>query len=452
MLRGGAVPEPARALLVAPLVELATFHLCSQTRAWASHSLRLIDAPASGAEGPLLGGAGGVQPHGRAALAAASELAAGMLWGDARLAVRWAAGVEASLLRHTAANSSPQQQLGGADGFGAAAGALPVLLALLLHPAPRAQLAAGAALAAAVRANGLLGVSLIPALAAAVQRSVEGYCSGRARAAPATLGLLRVLPELARHSVALPYVVRLLQPLLAEGAPELVQAAGLRLLCRVFVATGRGYPQLRTAVLGAAPPGGRSPGAAPQALLLAQAQCVVDICQLHPPKGTQFVRLIQGWLLDAAPALQRAGLACVALLCEAGALEFYAAWRVVQAAVPKLPSDPGGAAAWVRLLAGGALDADLHPEAAASVVDALWQAAAHAEPLLAGAAPGISLPFHLRFRCSRGAGRAAHAAQPRCAAARRGRLLSTARVRGAGRRRAAVRALDAAPARCGGLP
>jgi hypothetical protein len=93
--------------------------------------------------------------------------------------VQWVAGVEASLLRHAAATSSAQQQqLGGTGGFGAAAGALPVVLALLLHPAPRAQLAAGAALAAAARANGLLGVSSIPALAAAVQRSVEGFCSG----------------------------------------------------------------------------------------------------------------------------------------------------------------------------------------------------------------------------------------------------------------------------------
>ena len=43
-----------------------------------------------------------------------------------------------------------------------------------------------------------------------------------------------------------------------------------------------------------------------------------------------------------------AGLDCVALLCEADVLEFYAAWRVVHRALPRLPEHPAAAAAWVR--------------------------------------------------------------------------------------------------------
>lgn len=63
-------------------------------------------------------------------------------------------------------------------------------------------------------------------------------------------------------------------------------------------------------------------------------------------------------------------------------LEFYAAWCVVYAHAPTLPAHPLTAAAWVRLLGGGALDAAVHPEIATGVVDALWAATAHGSALV----------------------------------------------------------------------
>jgi hypothetical protein len=42
-----------------------------------------------------------------------------------------------------------------------------------------------------------------------------------------------------------------LNPCVAADAPEVLQAAGLRLLCRLWrTAGGRLYPQLRTAIIG----------------------------------------------------------------------------------------------------------------------------------------------------------------------------------------------------------
>ena len=118
--------------------------------------------------------------------------------------------------------------------------------------------------------------------------------AGKAQRPPRLLlDLLRALPAAGRHPAALPFVLRSLQPLLGAGAcwlvgvvpclepagcicrctvprvlpscsnhlpaprlppagtPEVLQAAGLRLLCRLWHASGgRAYPQLRAAVIG----------------------------------------------------------------------------------------------------------------------------------------------------------------------------------------------------------
>ena len=56
----------------------------------------------------------------------------------------------------------------------------------------------------------------------------------------------------------------------------------------------------------------------------------------------------QECLADESPAVVAVALDCVALLCEADVLEFYAAWRVVYRSLPRLPEHPAAAAAWVR--------------------------------------------------------------------------------------------------------
>ncbi len=107
------------------------------------------------------------------------------------------------------------------------------------------------------------------------------------------------------------------------GTPEVLQAAGLRLLCRLWhTSGGRAYQQLRAAVIGevtlldalpskahsilllrslsnlpdlspccagyAAP--GQSPGLA---LRVARAECLRDICTADPDKAVELVGLVQ---------------------------------------------------------------------------------------------------------------------------------------------------------------
>lgn len=119
-------------------------------------------------------------------------------------------------------------------------------------------------------------------------------CAGkRQRPSPLLLDLLRALPEAGCHPAALPFVLRALQPLLGAGATELLQAAGLRLLCRLWQSSGgRAYPQLRTAVIGYAAPG-QKPGLA---LRVARAECLRDIADADPDKGAELAGLVQvGW-------------------------------------------------------------------------------------------------------------------------------------------------------------
>ena len=78
---------------------------------------------------------------------------------------------------------------------------------------------------------------------------------------------------------------------------------------------------------------------------------------------------------DAVAAL---GLEAVSALCEADALDFFGAWRVVHAALPALPAPPRLAAAWVGLLAHSALDAAAHPEKSGAIISLLWAAMGHA--------------------------------------------------------------------------
>lgn len=47
--------------------------------------------------------------------------------------------------------------------------------------------------------------------------------------------------------------------------------------------------------------------------------------------------MVQECLGDGCAAVAALGLRCISLLCQDDVLEFYAAWRVVQAALPKLP-------------------------------------------------------------------------------------------------------------------
>lgn len=83
--------------------------------------------------------------------------------------------------------------------------------------------------------------------------------------------------------------------------------------------------------------------------------CCVQECliggYIHAPAHHTHRRTavpLQECLEDSAPQVQALALRCISLLCEADSLDFYKAWRVVQAAFPSLPAHPQTAAAWVH--------------------------------------------------------------------------------------------------------
>ena len=70
----------------------------------------------------------------------------------------------------------------------------------------------------------------------------------------------------------------------------MLQAAGLRLLCRLWQGSGgRAYQPLRTAVIGFAAPG-QQPGLL---LRVARAECLRDICVADPDRAVELVGLLQ---------------------------------------------------------------------------------------------------------------------------------------------------------------
>jgi hypothetical protein len=69
-----------------------------------------------------------------------------------------------------------------------------------------------------------------------------------------------------------------------------LQAAGLRLLCRLWQGSGgRAFQPLRTAVIGFAAPG-QKPGLLLRAAL---AECLRDICAADPDRAVELVGLLQ---------------------------------------------------------------------------------------------------------------------------------------------------------------
>ncbi|KAK9836092.1 hypothetical protein WJX81_000611 [Elliptochloris bilobata] len=259
-----------------------------------------------------------------------------------------------------------------------------VLTALLGHESGAVAGAAAEAAAAAVACVPLAGIGLLPMLLFQLQDRIARDTGGALNAkealakARALLALLRALPAMGAHAAAAPFVVRALQPFCQSDAPELLQALALRLQLRLWRASGRGFARLEAALLDYAAPGAK-PG---RALRLARAACLRDVCVLDPDRGIRLVRGLQECFCDEDDAVAALGLEGVGALCEADALDFYGAWRVVHAALPALPAPPRLAAAWVGLLAHGALDAAAHPEKAGAVVSLLWAAAGHAHAVV----------------------------------------------------------------------
>jgi len=317
-----------------------------------------------------------------------------MLWSNPTAAQCWLHSLESELLFIETPSTSTLASISPPTAT--------LLLSLVHHPEEVVATAAIDALIAAVHAAPLLGITAIPVIIHKLHTSVELLTSLLSRQGntketqiqvdavlASVLPTLYALPRLAVHPSTVAFTVRALQPLLAPPAPEFLQGVALRMLSEMWLTTGRGFPHLRTALLSySAPAGGRRTAITPHmvedpALRRAWAASLADVCAQDGERSKDLIHSITECLETSAqenassidPEVQATGLECVAELCEADILDFYKAWKVVKPLVPTLPQHPVAAAAWLRVLASGGLDAAVYPEIAQGILKALWAAA-----------------------------------------------------------------------------
>ncbi|KAG2488037.1 hypothetical protein HYH03_013343 [Edaphochlamys debaryana] len=302
---------------------------------------------------------------------------------------------------------------GGASALDAHPAVACLLGALLAHPAAAARAAAAAAARELVLLVPAAALPLLPLVMYQLRRgsgsSASATADGAAAAAAAQLALLQLLPAMAADAGVAPYVLRVLQPLLGPGGPEALRCLGLKLLCDTWLSSGRGWALAESTLNGLTAPGGPEP---PPCLRVARAALVRAVCDRDPGRGAELVGALQQCIRDDGggegavgpggarplPACVPAaalGLEAMGILAEEDVLDFYTAYKVVHRWHPRLPAHPLLAARWVGLLGGGALDAEARPEAAAAVLDVLWAATKHTEPLVRGAAYGAIARYPL---------------------------------------------------------
>jgi hypothetical protein len=89
----------------------------------------------------------------------------------------------------------------------------------------------------------------------ATASSATSAATAATSASRAQLALLRVLPSMSGDPMVAAFALRALAPLLGPAAPELVRAAGLRLLVDTWRCSGRGWQRVEAALNGIRPPG-----------------------------------------------------------------------------------------------------------------------------------------------------------------------------------------------------
>ena len=149
-----------------------------------------------------------------------------------------------------------------------------------------------------------------------------------------------------------------------------VHALALRLLAELWRHHRGVFPRLKAALEQAA--SSRSPE-----VVIGAAAAVAYAAAHDPHSAVELAQPLRECLKETAPAPATAlALEAIGSLCDADALDFYAALKVVVSRkhLHDLPKDPLVASRWVRLLGCGRLDAAARPAAAAAAVAAAFAA------------------------------------------------------------------------------
>jgi hypothetical protein len=275
-------------------------------------------------------------------------------------------------------------------------------LVLLAHPSSAVREGAARALAERVAAVPERAPAALPPLLARLRADslafglkADAADAQSARAeAKALLAGLRAVAAGAAHPLGAPVAARALAPLVEpletetrEGmtkpffhesekenggvADPRARALALRLLAELWKHHRGSFPRLKSALEHAV-----TSSPEPEVLVGAAAACAF-CADADPYAATELAGPLRACLSPSAPPAAAAlALEAVASLCEADALDFYAALKVVvtRPHLAARPAHPLVASRWVALMGGGGLDAEARPEAAAAAVAAAFAA------------------------------------------------------------------------------
>ena len=275
-------------------------------------------------------------------------------------------------------------------------------LVLLAHPSSAVREGAARALAERVAAVPERAPAALPPLLARLRADslafglkADAADAQSARAeAKALLAGLRAVAAGAAHPLGAPVALRALAPLVEpletetrEGmtkpffhesekenggvADPRARALALRLLAELWKHHRGSFPRLKSALEHAV-----TSSPEPEVLVGAAAACAF-CADADPYAATELAGPLRACLSPSAPPAAAAlALEAVASLCEADALDFYAALKVVvtRPHLAARPAHPLVASRWVALMGGGGLDAEARPEAAAAAVAAAFAA------------------------------------------------------------------------------
>jgi len=189
----------------------------------------------------------------------------------------------------------------------------------------------------------------------------------------ATLAALNALTAGASNFIATPAVLRAISPLMntkpGEKAPNSrLHALALRLLSEMWVHNREIGARLRSALEHAA-------SSHDAAIVIGCAASVAAAAKSHPFRAVELVMPMQGCLSSKVPAACALALEAIDDMCASDALDFLPAFKVVTRHIPSIPEHPLVAWKWIKLMRHGGRDCEEFPDAAAKLVETLWNAA-----------------------------------------------------------------------------
>eukprot|EP00890_Picochlorum_soloecismus_P001433 jgi/Picsp_1/2290/NSC_05754-R1_protein resurrection1 len=208
--------------------------------------------------------------------------------------------------------------------------------------------------------------------------------------------LMYSMSHLGQEPTVVPVIVKSLQPMLVPAGPESVKAVVIRVLCRLWVNSGKGFSSLRVLLLSCLKQTTEKKNADaididclvstplqkvvdPQGLSMASS--LLTISRHDPRKGKDIIQAIHYCVESSSPVFVAAGLQSIKFLCQSRILDFYKAWRVISKKWPTLPDNDVVAASWISLMAEGlgtkSSRQEQFSEMSAGIAESIWVATGH---------------------------------------------------------------------------